>query len=79
VLKIGGGVTPPSVLTKKDPEYTEEARLALRKAADAIRGRCDQIRVKIRAHQKAKLDKSELPKPLKKMADAWTVEKRQKI
>jgi TonB family protein len=28
VFKVGGGVTPPSVLTKKDPEYTEEARFA---------------------------------------------------
>ena len=28
VLRIGGGVTAPSVLSKKDPEYTEEARVA---------------------------------------------------
>jgi TonB family protein len=28
VLKIGGGVTAPSVLAKTDPEYTEEARFA---------------------------------------------------
>jgi len=28
VLRIGGGVTAPSVLGKIDPEYTEEARVA---------------------------------------------------
>ena len=28
VLKIGGGVTPPTVLAKVEPEYTEEARVA---------------------------------------------------
>jgi TonB family protein len=28
VFRIGGGVTPPSVLYKMDPEYTEDARIA---------------------------------------------------
>jgi TonB family protein len=28
VFKVGGGVTPPSVVAKIDPEYTEEARFA---------------------------------------------------
>lgn len=28
VYRIGGGVKPPSILTKSEPEYTEEARLA---------------------------------------------------
>jgi TonB family protein len=27
-FKVGGGVTPPSVLAKVDPQYTEEARFA---------------------------------------------------
>jgi len=41
--------------------------VALRKAADAIRDRCDRITVKIRLHRRAKRDKAELPNAAEKL------------
>lgn len=38
-------------------------RMALRKAADAIRENCDRIRVKIQIHRRVKRDEVALPKP----------------
>jgi TonB family protein len=36
VYRVGAGVTPPKVLSKLDPEYTDEARAALLEGAEVV-------------------------------------------
>ena len=37
VYKVGGGVSPPSVIYKSDPEYSHEARRAIVQATVVLR------------------------------------------